>query len=80
MAFLQEPQPVRPLLRRAAVIDKLIGDEVMAFFVPGISGREYRRNAVRAGLDLLSAVGYGSDTALGDPINVAARVQRCAGG
>ena len=98
----------RTLLRHDAVIDKLIGDEVMAFFVQGISGRDYRRNAVRAGLDLLSAVGYGSDTgpwlrlgaavnagiayvgnvgdavvdftALGDPINVAARVQRCAGG
>jgi adenylate cyclase len=50
----------RTLLRHDAVIDKLIGDEVMAFFVQGIAGREYRRNAVRAGLDLLRAVGYGS--------------------
>jgi adenylate cyclase len=98
----------RALLRHDAVIDKLIGDEVMAFFVPGIAGRDYRGNAVRAGLELLRAVGYGSDTgpwiqlgaavnagnayvgnvgdtvvdftALGDPVNVAARVQRCAGG
>jgi adenylate cyclase len=98
----------RTLLRHDAVIDKLIGDEVMAFFVQGIAGRDYRRTAVRAGLDLLRAVGYGSDagpwvelgvavnagiayvgnvgdavvdfTALGDPVNVAARVQRCAQG
>ena len=48
------------LLRHDAVIDKLIGDEVMAFFVKGISGPDYRERAVRAGIDLLRAVGYGS--------------------
>jgi adenylate cyclase len=50
----------RALLRYDAVIDKLIGDEVMAFFVPGISGAEYRQRTVEAGLALLRAVGYGS--------------------
>jgi adenylate cyclase len=49
------------LLRHDAVIDKLIGDEVMAFFVRGISGPQYRRRAVLAGMELLKAVGYGSD-------------------
>ena len=49
------------LLRRDAVVDKLIGDEVMAFFVRGISGPDYRHQAVRAGLELLSAIGYGRD-------------------
>jgi adenylate cyclase len=95
------------LVRHDAVIDKLIGDEVMAFFVEGISGPDYRRRAVRAGLGLLRAVGYGTRevpwlelgvavnagiayvgnvgssvvdfTALGDPVNVAARMQACAG-
>ena len=94
------------LLRFDAVIDKLIGDEVMAFFVQGISGSLYRRRAVQAGAALLRAVGYGSPdgpwielgvavnagvayvgnvggavvdfTALGDPVNVASRLQRCA--
>jgi adenylate cyclase len=98
----------RALLRYDAVIDKLIGDEVMAFFVPGISGAEYRRRAVEAGLALLRAVGYGSPkgpwielgtavnagiayvgnigtavvdfTALGDTVNVAARMQQLAAG
>jgi adenylate cyclase len=96
------------LLRHDAVIDKLIGDEVMAFFVRGISGPRYRRRAVLAGMDLLKAVGYGSPggpwlevgvavnagvayvgnvggavvdfTALGDPVNVAARMQQHANG
>jgi adenylate cyclase len=98
----------RTLLRHDAVIDKLIGDEVMAFFVQGISGPEYRRRAVLAGLDLLRAVGYGTPegpwlevglginagvafvgnvggevtdfTALGDAVNVAARLQSHAAG
>src|SRR5215208_1592508 len=96
------------LLRHDAVIDKLIGDEVMAFFVRGISGPQYRRRAVQAGMELLKAVGYGSEegpwlelgvavnagvafvgnvggavvdfTALGDPVNVAARMQQHANG
>jgi adenylate cyclase len=96
------------LLRHDAVIDKLIGDEVMAFFVRGISGPHYRRRAVVAGMELLKAVGYGSDqgpwvevgvavnagvayvgnvgdavvdfTALGNPVNVAARMQQHAAG
>lgn len=51
----------RTLLRHDAVIDKLIGDQVMAFFVQGISGPDYRGRAIRAGLELLEAVGYGSD-------------------
>jgi class 3 adenylate cyclase len=94
------------LVRHDAVIDKLIGDEVMAFFVKGISGPHYRRRAVQAGIDLLRAVGYGTSagpwlevgaavnagvayvgnvgtevvdfTALGDPVNVAARMQGAA--
>jgi adenylate cyclase len=94
------------LVRHDAVIDKLIGDEVMAFFVQGISGPRYRRVAVQAGTELLQAMGYGTRagpwidvgaavnagvayvgnvggavvdfTALGDPVNVAARMQGCA--
>ena len=98
----------RVLLRHDAVIDKLIGDEVMAFFVRGVSGPDYRRRAVLAGRELLEAVGCGSTagpwlsvgvavnageayvgnvgaavvdfTALGDPVNVAARMQQHAAG
>jgi adenylate cyclase len=96
------------LLRHDAVIDKLIGDEVMAFFVRGISGPQYRRRAVMAGVELLKAVGYGTTegpwlelgvavnagvayvgnvgssvvdfTALGNAVNVSARMQQHAAG
>ena len=96
------------LVSHDAVIDKLIGDEVMAFFVRGISGPGYRARAVDAGTDLLRAVGYGTPagpwltigvavnagvayvgnvgaavtdfTALGDTVNVGARMQAEAAG
>ena len=92
------------LIRHDAIIDKLIGDEVMALFVPGIAGPTYRRRAAMAGADLVAAlskdpalpvgaavtagVAYvgnvGVDqvvdfTALGDPVNTAARLQAEAG-
>jgi len=47
------------LIRHDAIIDKLIGDEVMALFVPGICGPEYRRRAAEASVALLKAMGYG---------------------
>jgi len=47
------------LIRCDAIIDKLIGDEVMALFIPDICGPEYHRRAIEAALALLRAVGYG---------------------
>lgn len=92
------------LLEHDALIDKLIGDEVMALFIPGMTGPDYRRKACEAGLALVRAAGaddglhaelqfgvavHGGPafvgnvgaagvvdfTALGDTVNVAARLQ-----
>src|SRR4051794_39201595 len=97
------------LVRHDAVIDKLIGDEVMALFIPGIAGPDYRGRALDAAADLMKGLGYGSRdgpwlaagaavnagvayvgnvgddgvvdfTALGDPVNVASRLQAEADG
>jgi adenylate cyclase len=61
------------LIRHDAIIDKLIGDEVMALFIPGICGPEYHRRAVEAASALLRAVGYGQPSgpwlALGGAVN-----------
>lgn len=46
------------LVRHDAIIDKLIGDEVMALFIPGICGPDYLRLAGEAAVALLDAVGY----------------------
>ena len=46
------------LVRHDAIVDKLIGDEVMALFIPGICGADYKRLAAEAAVALLDAVGY----------------------
>jgi adenylate cyclase len=48
------------LLRHDALIDKLIGDEAMALFIPGVAGPHYRRKAVQAAAAVLQGVGYGT--------------------
>ena len=85
------------LISHDGLIDKLIGDEVMALFISGLAGPDYRRKAALAALDLARAVddlpvgvaanagvafvgNVGSGTvrdftALGDAVNVAARLQ-----
>lgn len=47
------------LVAHDAIIDKLVGDEVMALFVPGFCGSSYRLSAAEAGEALVRAVGYG---------------------
>jgi adenylate cyclase len=88
------------LIRHDAIIDKLIGDEVMAIFVPGIAGAHYRQHAALAAIELVTAASrervlpvgaavnagtayvgnVGADrvldfTAIGDPVNIASRMQ-----
>ena len=85
------------LVDHNGIIDKLIGDEVMAVFLPGLAGDDYRRTtahaaielaralddvpvgvAVNAGTAFVGKVGTGpvvDFTALGDAVNVAARLQ-----
>lgn len=46
------------LVRADALVDKLIGDEVVALFVPGVAGPDYARRAVEAALELLEATGH----------------------
>jgi len=88
------------LIRHDAIVDKLIGDEVMGLFLPGLAGPDYRRKAAGAAVDLASVaselpvgvaanagvafvgnVGSGTVldfTALGDAVNVGARLQSLA--
>jgi adenylate cyclase len=88
------------LIHHDGVVDKLIGDEVMALFISGLAGPDYRRKAALAALDLAAAVddlpigvaanagiafvgNVGSGTvmdftALGDAVNIGARLQSFA--
>lgn len=97
------------LIKSDAFIDKFVGDEVIALFVPGFAGPEYSRVAVDASANLLTALscdgpqgrsfsvgvgvhtglafmgavgtkdGRSEITALGDVMNVAARLASAAG-
>ena len=98
------------LIKSDAFIDKLIGDEVMAVYLPILAGEGHARKAMQAARELLQATGHGepggpwlpvgvgvhtgtaffgtvsgaegtfSDlTALGDNVNVAARIASSAG-
>jgi adenylate cyclase len=51
------------LLAQAGLLGQIAGDEVMALFVPGIAGREYRRRAVEASRSLARAVRYAHSAA-----------------
>ncbi len=44
--------------RSDAIVDKMVGDEVIALYLPGLAGPDYRSRAINAGLDLLRATGH----------------------
>ena len=98
------------LVERDALLDKLVGDEVIGIFMPALAGSAPARQAVEAARELLQATGHGdaggpwipvgvgvhtgtayvgtvtgadgtfSDfTALGDNMNIAARLASNAG-
>ena len=97
---------VEVLTEHDAFVDKFVGDEVVAIFLPVLTGGAHAPRAVDAGLALLRATGHGTGspwapigiglntgvayvgavgtaehvefTALGDPVNVAARLASAA--
>jgi adenylate cyclase len=95
------------LIEHDAVVDKFVGDEVVAIFIPALTGERHAVRAIAAGRALLVASGHGSPgpglpigvgvhtgiafvgsigvdanvdlTAMGDSVNVAARLASAAG-
>lgn len=43
-----------------AIVDKMVGDEVIGLYVPTLMGGAHRKHAVAAGMELLAATGHGS--------------------
>jgi adenylate cyclase len=98
----------RVLFHHDAILDKFVGDEVMAIFIPALTGELHAARALETGLELLRATGHGQPggpwvpigvgihtgiafvgsmadppatafTALGDVVNIAARLASSAG-
>jgi adenylate cyclase len=93
--------------RRNGIVDKFVGDQAMALFIPGFAGDDHATDAIEAAHELLEATGHGGGgpwipvgaavhtglafvgtvgegdafdfTALGDPVNTAARLAASAG-
>jgi adenylate cyclase len=61
---------ITTLIQAYAFIDKLVGDEVTALFIPGYAGKEHARRAVQAGGDLLRVTGYGDTSGPWIPVGV----------
>jgi len=57
------------LIAHDAIIDKIIGDEVMALFVRGFAGPDYRRNAAEAGIDLVKTLNRKMNLPVGAAVN-----------
>ena len=47
------------LLARDAILDKFVGDEVVALFIPALAGADHARRALDAARDLLKVTGHG---------------------
>jgi len=61
---------INVLVQADAFIDKLVGDEVTALFIPGFAGPEHARRAVEAGKALLRVTGHGAAGAAWVPVGV----------
>lgn len=48
--------------RNYGFVEKLLGDEVAGFFVPGFAGAEHARVAIETGREILKALGYGESS------------------
>lgn len=60
----------RIFIKTNAMIDKLIGDEVTAFYFPGIAGKDYAQLAIAAAQELLSNTGHEDQHGPWAPIGV----------
>jgi len=63
-------EAINVLVQSDALIDKLVGDEVTALFIPGFAGRDHAHHAVEAGHALLHSMGYGQPGGAWVPIGV----------
>lgn len=46
------------LIKTDALVDRLLGDEVIGLFIPGFAGQEHPRHAIKAAQELLELTGH----------------------
>lgn len=60
----------RIMVQSDALIDKIVGDQAAAMFVPGLAGPEHARRAIHAGQEILRATGHGQPEGPWVPLGV----------
>jgi len=60
----------RIFINTDAMIDKLIGDEVAAFYMPGLAGKDYARRAIEAAEELLRQTGHADPNGPWAPVGI----------
>jgi len=58
------------LVNTDAMVDRLIGDEVIGLYIPGMTGPEHARLAIEAAQELLKTTGHGARSGPWLPIGV----------
>lgn len=61
---------INVLVQADAFIDKLVGDEVTALFIPGFAGEQHARRALESGQKLLRVTGHGNSSGPWVPVGV----------
>jgi adenylate cyclase len=56
--------------RNNGFVEKLLGDEVAGFFVPGFAGPEHAKVALNTGKQIMKAMGYGASSGPWIPVGV----------
>jgi adenylate cyclase len=58
------------LIRYDAMVDRLVGDEVVGLFVPGLAGQDHARKTITAAQSLLRQIGHGSPEGPWVPVGI----------
>ena len=64
------------VLTRSAIIDKLVGDQVMALYLPRLLSAHWEDDVIRDAIELLESVGYGSSDEPWLPLGVGLDIGR----
>jgi adenylate cyclase len=58
------------IVRSHALLDRLVGDQVIGLYLPGFAGRNHRELAIGAALELLRATGHSSQSRPWIPVGI----------
>jgi len=58
------------IINSQALLDRLVGDQVIGLYIPGITGQSHKYLAVQAAKDLLLATGHGSTAGPWIPVGI----------